>query len=233
MLEIKWIYGDMHLGEHSMFNRIYKDTFPTMEAYHEGIIKNWNRKITSENDIILILGDMGRAEAIADVVPKLRGRKWLILGNHDNYPNSFYEKYFEKVFTTPIFVRDRIVISHHPIPVEDGVINIHGHTHHVKLKSKLHFNLCPEWWAYEPIQFKRFEGELSKIPRPNRKFLYEWYADIQIPHTKDRDDLVLKKDGTIDVEASRVLVAKLKAERELERVAMKAAQEFLESNLDN
>lgn len=200
MLEVKWIYGDMHLGEDGMFNRVYKDTFPTIEAYHEGIIKNWNKKVTSDKDVSLILGDIGRAEVIADVIPKLRGRKWLILGNHDNYAKSFYEQYFEKVFTAPIFLHDRIVASHHPVPVEEGVINIHGHTHHVKLKSALHFNMCPEWWGYEPIQFKRFERELSKIPRPNRKFLYEWYADIQIPNTKDRSDLTLKEDGTIDIE---------------------------------
>lgn len=204
-----YIMGDLHLGNDcNMFKRIYSKTFETIDDYHEGIIQKWNQKIPNNSSVVLVLGDIGCSHAINEVIPKLRGQKYLILGNHDNYAKAFYNKYFIEVFNHPIFVAPRIVFSHIPIPTEPGVINFHGHTHHVSLKSERHFNLCPEHYNYTPILYKKLEQKLSLIDKPNYKFLEEWYKDIQLTTIKadERDDIILKKDGTIDVEKSKPLV---------------------------
>ena len=209
MFKPDYIMGDLHLGNDCrLFQRVYSKDFDTVEDYHNAIIERWNKKIPNENSIVLLLGDLGKAEYIQKIMPKLRGRKFLILGNHDTYAKSFYNKYFEEVFTHPVFVGPRIVFSHIPIPTEPGVINFHGHTHHVYLKSDRHFNLCPEHHNYTPILFKKLEQKLAKIERPDHSFLNEWYADIQLTHSKngERDDIILKEDGTIDVEASKPLI---------------------------
>ena len=209
MFKPDYIMGDLHLSNDcSLFNRVYSKDFNTVEDYHNEIIKRWNKKIVSDNVIVLLLGDIGKKEGIEKVIPKLRGRKFLILGNHDRYAKSFYKKYFEEVFTHPIFVGSRVVFSHIPIPTEPGVINFHGHTHHVSLKSDRHFNLCPEHHNYTPILFKKLEQKLAKIDKPNYNFLQEWYADIQLTNINldERDDIVLKEDGTIDVDNSKPLV---------------------------
>ena len=218
MFKPDYVMGDLHLGNDcKLFHRIYYKTFDTVEDYHQGIIDRWNKKVTRDDAIVLVLGDIGKDWAIKEILPKLRGRKYLILGNHDGYSKAFYNQYFEKVFTYPIFVSPRIVFSHIPIPTEPGVINFHGHTHHVFLDSERHFNLCPEYFEYTPILYKSLEKNLGKIDKPVYDFLYEWYKDIQITTAESRDDLITDKRGLIDYKKSRLLVFKHKIKRKIEK----------------
>lgn len=208
-LEPNYIIGDLHLGNDcKLFEKVYHKDFDSINEYHSEIVKRWNKKVPNNESIVLVLGDLGKQEAIENILPKLRGRKFLILGNHDNLPKSFYEKYFEEVYDYPIFTHSRIVFSHIPIPTEPGVINYHGHTHHVLLDSERHFNLCPEHHNYTPILYKKLFSRLSKIEKPNHKFLEEWYADIQLTTEKPgtREEIVVKENGLIDIEASKPLL---------------------------
>lgn len=54
----------------------------------------------------------------------------------------------------------------------------------------------------KPLLYKRFEKMLEKLPKPSYKFLEEWYKDIQKP-VRVREDLVLREDGTIDIEKTK------------------------------
>ena len=200
--------GDLHLGDKGMFQREYSKVFETQEEYEAGIIRLWNKTVTEEDKIVFLLGDLGQREAVARVIPQLRGQKYLIMGNHDTYGKSFYNDLFVEVFDAPVFVGRRCVLSHHPIPVEPGVVNIHGHTHQISLASELHFNACPEHHEYKPLAFKKLELKLiGKLEKPNRRFLQEWYKDIQM--SEPRNDLVINKKGIIQVEASLELRSKL------------------------
>ena len=206
-LKPDYIYGDMHLGEGGMFNRVYNKTFETVEQYEQELVKRWNKTIKSNDTIVFLLGDLGRKEAVARVLPQLRGQKYLIMGNHDKV-KSFYTPFFVEVFDAPVFAGRRCVISHHPIPVEPGVVNIHGHTHNVFLESEQHFNACPEHYGYTPLNFKKLELKLiGNLPKPDRRFLHEWYKDIQ--KTEPREDLVLNEQGIIQVKATIEHRAKL------------------------
>ena len=200
-LKPDYIFGDMHLGDRGMFARTYSKTFETQEQYQQELISRWNKIVTEENKIVFLLGDLGQRSDIQKVIPQLRGRKYLILGNHDTYGKSFYNDLFVEVFDAPVFIGRRCVLSHHPIPVEPGVVNIHGHTHDVFLASELHFNACPEHHEYKPLNIKKLELKLlGKLPKPNRKFLHEWYADIQT--SPPRDDLIFKEGNLIDAKAT-------------------------------
>lgn len=198
-MNVDFIIGDLHFGNDGMFNRAYSKTFSTKEEYMESVVKNYNQVI-SNNHRVVFLGDLGNGEELKKYIPKMKGYKILILGNHDKYAKRFYNDLFDEVYSTPIFILPRIVLSHEPIPVEPGVLNLHGHTHAVKLKSDQHINLCIEHTDYKPVRFKQFTGILSNMEKPNRKFLKEWYKDIQIWTGDDREDLVLNEDGLIDVE---------------------------------
>lgn len=198
-MNVDFIIGDLHFGNDGMFNRAYSKTFSTKEEYMESVVKNYNQVI-SNNHRVVFLGDLGNGEELKKYIPKMKGYKILILGNHDKYAKRFYNDLFDEVYSTPIFILPRIVLSHEPIPVEPGVLNLHGHTHAVKLKSNQHINLCIEHTDYKPVRFKQFTGILSNMEKPNRKFLKEWYKDIQIWTGDDREDLVLNEDGLIDVE---------------------------------
>lgn len=198
-MKIDYLIGDLHFGEQGMFNRTYSKTFDSKEEYIESLVKNYN-SIVTKNHTVLFLGDLGRGEQLREYIPKMNGRKILILGNHDNYAKRFYNDLFDEVYDHPLFLTNRIVVSHEPIPVEPGVLNIHGHTHMVRLKSEQHINICVEHTDYKPVRLKHYIGRLGDLEKPNRKFLQEWYKDIQIWTGEDREDLVLKEGRLIDVE---------------------------------
>lgn len=196
---IDFIIGDLHFDNDGMFKRAYNKFFETKEAYMEAVVKNYNA-IVQKDSVVVFLGDLGKAEALKKYIPQMKGKKILILGNHDKFAKKFYNELFDEVYDTPLFVHSRIVLSHEPIPVESGVLNLHGHTHSVILDSKQHINLCIEHTNYTPVRLKTYIKMLGNFEKPNKKFLQEWYKDIQIWIGEKREDLILGKNNIIDVQ---------------------------------
>lgn len=58
--------------------------FDTIEEHDETIIERWNANVTS-SDVVHVLGDvaMGPIEQSLALCKRLRGRKYLVCGNHD------------------------------------------------------------------------------------------------------------------------------------------------------
>lgn len=198
MLKPDFVVADTHWSLKKLCNFYsFKDT----KEYIESWIREYNLVVQGDS-VVYFLGDLGYKPAIEEIMPKLKGIKVLIKGNHDTYSNEFYKQYFERVYVGPVFTSQRVVLSHIPIPVEEGVLNVHGHTHRIILDSPNHFNACWEVVGLKPLPYKMFEKMVDKLPKPNYKFLEEWYKDIQKPIV-ERKDLVLKEDGTIDVVKSK------------------------------
>jgi calcineurin-like phosphoesterase family protein len=210
-----YVFTDPHFG-HEKLMRIHRPEFGTVEEMHERILKNYNDTIINNDIKVYWLGDLGNKEFIEELLPKMRGYKILILGNHDKYAKSFYNKYFNEVHETGIFWSKRILLSHHPLPVEEGIINVHGHTHQIDIKTGQHFNVCVERTDYKPVPMKNFEKALGNIPKPNRRFMQEWYKDFQAP-VKKREDLVLTEEGNIDVQKTRELWKTIKPQKVLNK----------------
>jgi calcineurin-like phosphoesterase family protein len=89
----------------------------------------------------------------------LPGRKYLILGNHDNLEEGYYEKLGFKVL--PPFIQKigifKILFSHYPVEEksEEWDFNFHGHIHnHVDLGKQMeyHRNCSIEVMNYRPIE---------------------------------------------------------------------------------
>lgn len=201
-----YVISDMHFDDDFLMKAQDED-FATIQEKNELIIANWNKKIMNENTKVYILGDVGfNREMLKEVIPKLRGYLILLLGNHDSFSKSFYEELFDEVYDTPIYYSKRIVLSHHPIPVEPGIINIHGHTHLIDLDDEQHFNVCVERINYTPRPMQYYQIKLGRIAKPVRIFLHEWYKDIQIT-TTPRDDLATNARGLIDANLTVVKIA--------------------------
>lgn len=107
---------------------------------HMDIIKQDVRK----GDVLIHLGDVGDASYLDE----LKCYKVLITGNHDVM--SKVASHFDEVYTGPLFIADRILLSHEPIEgLESFAMNIHGHDHaanfrhnHVNLTSNVcHFRV--------------------------------------------------------------------------------------------
>lgn len=75
--------ADLHFGHSKMLvycNRPYKDT----AEMDEKLIENWNATVKPE-DSVYLLGDVGfyTPEKTTELVKRLHGKIYLILGNHD------------------------------------------------------------------------------------------------------------------------------------------------------
>jgi calcineurin-like phosphoesterase family protein len=211
-----YVFSDPHFG-HERLMRVGRKEFDTIEQMHQTIVKNYNRAIVDDHTKVYWLGDIGDKQFIEEFVPKMRGYKILILGNHDKFGKSFYRKYFNEVHETGIYWNKRILLSHHPLPVEKGFINIHGHTHLIDVKTGQHYNVCVERTEYKPVAMKKFDKLLGGMEVPERRFMREWYADYQKP-VKPREDLVLTEDGFIDIPKTKELWKTIKPKETIEKL---------------
>lgn len=132
---------------------------------HINIIKSEVHK----NDTLICLGDCGDASYFDE----LKCYKVLITGNHDVL--SKVASHFDEVYTGPLFIADRILLSHEPIQgLEDWCCNIHGHIHS-PIHDKAHYMLNHINLASNVCNFRVFNlgasiksGLLSKIENYHR-----------------------------------------------------------------
>lgn len=128
---------------------------------HMKIIKQDVRR----GDTLIHLGDVGNP----DYLDELKCYKVLISGNHDVL--SKVASHFDEVYTGPLFIADRILLSHEPIEgLENWCWNIHGHIHHPNKFLIHHTNLASNVYNYHVFNLgaaiKR--GLLSQIPNYHR-----------------------------------------------------------------
>ena len=83
---------------------------------------------------------------------------------------------FDEVFTGPILVGEKLLLSHEPIEELDWCMNIHGHVHsRAIVNDKYHFNVCADVINYTPINFNKWmkDGHLAKIQSLHRQTINE------------------------------------------------------------
>lgn len=129
--------SDLHFY-HKNIIKYAKRPFDSVEEMNEKLIKNWNNRIKSEDEVY-ILGDftMKGAEYAAEILRKLKGKKYLVKGNHDSFAmqetfdRSLFEwmkDYFELQYNNQSFI-----MFHYPIEEWNhsfrGAIHLHGHQH--------------------------------------------------------------------------------------------------------
>jgi len=126
-------------------------------------------KFVYPTDTFICLGDVGNPEW----VKKLRCKyKVLLLGNHDK--KHRYEDVFNEIYAGPIFISDRILLSHEPINGLPWCLNIHGHDHNCREvfdEGCEHINLAANVCNYTPVNLKEIitGGKLAKINSIHRE----------------------------------------------------------------
>ena len=88
------------------------------------------------------------------------------LDNSPCWEVSADNKLFDEVFSGPIMISEKLMLSHEPINMIPWAFNIHGHVHDRRVKNNgNHFNVCADVIGYEPINFNRWmkEGHLANI----------------------------------------------------------------------
>ena len=128
------------------------------------LVKLINSKV-GKKDLLIHLGDVGDIE----YAKQLRGYKVLICGNHDSGKTN-YADVFDEIYTGPLLIGEKILLSHEPIPNITWAVNLHGHDHCPHKTDKYHYNFCLDATNYLPINFNQWlkEGHLSKIETIHR-----------------------------------------------------------------
>ncbi len=156
-----YILSDLHFAEDDL-----KAAFPNRPSDEE-LVRRINAKV-GRKDVLILLGDCGSP----DFVRQLRGYKILLAGNHEPGLTAF-EDIFQEIYSGPVMMGEKLILSHEPIPNLTWAMNIHGHNHNSKSKDKNHFNVCADVIGYEPINFNQWlkQGHLAKVETLHRQII--------------------------------------------------------------
>lgn len=128
-------------------------------------------KRVAKGDTFVCLGDVGDPK----YVPMIKARKKiLLLGNHD--ARGAYKDLFDEVYAGPLFIADKILLSHEPVYGLSWCLNIHGHDHNKMEKYRedcKHINLAANVCGFTPVNLGKLikDGVLSDIGGIHRKVI--------------------------------------------------------------
>lgn len=150
-----FVTADTHFG-HQNIIKYCNRPFMSTEEMDAALIKNWNETV-SNKDLVIHLGDfaLGSRDYTASIIKKLNGKKYLIMGNHDNFSESFYrENGFDKVSSFPIIYNDFFLLSHAPLQLSETTpyFNFYGHIHNDEKYADAATSkcVCVERTGYRP-----------------------------------------------------------------------------------
>lgn len=134
-----YFISDLHF-HHENVIKFDNRPFSSVEEMNEQLVKNWN-EVVEKGDDVYILGDFcwktAQDKEYRALTDKLRGRKHLLLGNHD--PKHFNHT-FERQFTSIDDIKEikynkqHLILCHYPIvcykaDYNDNCWMLYGHVH--------------------------------------------------------------------------------------------------------
>lgn len=164
-----FIISDTHFGHENILKftdsntNLPLRTFSDVHDMNEFMVERWN-KIVGDSDIVYHLGDVyfGKGH---EILPRLKGRKRLILGNHDNGKDQNLQKHFQKIMVWRMFPDFNCLLTH--VPVHESSLykveyNLHGHIHAQPSPTGRHINCCVEVQDYMPRPLVELVPNLKK-----------------------------------------------------------------------
>ena len=150
-----WITSDTHFG-HENIIRYCDRPFANAAEMDEMLIENWN-SVVKDGDIVYHLGDVYLGVEGRKAIPKLNGRKRLVLGNHDNGKDQALIGGFQKISVWRMFKEFGLLLTHVPVHesslyrADRKLLNVHGHIHTNPSPSSDHRCVCVEQTDYTPV----------------------------------------------------------------------------------
>lgn len=138
---MKFYVADLHFGHANVIKHDGRP-YSNVDEMDEDLIKKWN-SVVKDTDEVYIIGDFTfrNGKPVSWYAKQLKGKKYLILGNHDKLDNED-RKYFEKIsksetiYDTINGEKVKIVLHHFPMAEWDGFFrgsyHIYAHIHNNK-----------------------------------------------------------------------------------------------------
>ena len=164
-----FVVSDTHFG-HSNIIKYQNRPFANTEQMDKTMLENWNDTVR-EQDIIYHLGDVyfdGGLEYPFEFLKQLKGRKRLLLGNHDEAKDQVLHSVFEKIMLWRMFPEYRLLLTHLPMHMDEDPpaftkydINVHGHIHGNPAPTPKHINVSVELTDYTPVNILALVGGIK------------------------------------------------------------------------
>lgn len=122
---MRYYIADLHFFHGAMNNRMDHRGFGSVEEMNEYMIKKWNGKVRSRDDVIII-GDLswGSGADTSMLLGRLNGNLYLVQGNHDRFLNSKGMELNRFKWIKPYAeLSDRkrkVILCHYPIMCYNG-----------------------------------------------------------------------------------------------------------------
>lgn len=160
-----YFIADTHFSESNILqyeNRPFTD----VSQMDEELIRRWN-SVVEDEDAVYVLGDFGGTGHEAELLSRLKGKKYLVKGNHDIESNEYYRRAgFAEVYDCPIILENFWILSHEPLYVNTNMpyANIFGHVHASPIfrdYSPQHCCVSVERTAYTPVAFREIAAKVK------------------------------------------------------------------------
>ena len=154
-----WIVSDTHFGHNNILKfkgndgELIRPGFESADHMNEHMIEQWN-SVVKDGDIVYHLGDVYFGD-LGQCLNRCRGRKRLILGNHDDGKDPELQRSFGKIMMWRMFPEFGLLLTH--VPVHESSLgikahkNVHGHIHQRKLADDRYINVSVEAINYTPV----------------------------------------------------------------------------------
>jgi calcineurin-like phosphoesterase family protein len=159
-----WFTADTHFG-HAGALSLYRRPFGSVAEMNATMIARWNDTVRPEDEV-WHLGDFAlrtSADAAADLLRQLHGRKHLVTGNNDA-PGITALPGWASVQAYAELTVDarRLVLCHYAFRTWNGMskgsLNLHGHSHG-RLKSlPRQTDVGVDCWEFRPITVRQMRG---------------------------------------------------------------------------
>lgn len=195
---MKYVISDLHFNHANVIAMDHRP-FSDVNEMNATLIENWN-KVVLPKDEVYILGDLsfGSAEEVTSIIKQLKGRKYLIRGNHDYFLNdeTFDTTQFEWIKDLSHFKENHIQyqLCHYPILEYNGYFSDHcflyGHVHNnrqkyfQRLMSPNAVNVGASMIGYKPISVAEIEKIITAQWQAKLESVYKLKNQL-IPDTNE------------------------------------------------
>ena len=145
---MRYYIADLHFFHGALNDKMDRRGFASVEEINMYMIGKWNKKVR-KNDDVVIVGDLsfGSAEETNALLGQLKGKLYLICGNHDRFVNNKdadigrfkWIKHYAELSDN----RRKVILCHYPIMCyngqyrvdekgEPGTYMLYGHVHDTK-----------------------------------------------------------------------------------------------------
>lgn len=161
--------ADSHFG-HAGVLRMSRRPFDNIAEHDEMLVAAWNA-VVGPRDEVWHLGDfaMGSSpERCADLFRRLRGRKFLVRGNHDKSKTTSLGWHEQHDLVSRKIEGVRVIMCHFPMRAWPGAfrgsIHLFGHTHGLLPDTSQSCDVGVDRWSYAPVTLGQIRERLAATP---------------------------------------------------------------------